>query len=208
METSTTITDTFTSTYRPTLSSSNPRGQKLLGRVNKLGVSHVGYPVHGCFNASILKPAHFTMETWREAGPRIGAELEFEVCQLDADTVGVLLIRGRMGRKQVQKLMAAGESSDPNDPAEQLEEPDTEPALEPDLEPSHRETQEEEKGQTQRKRLQYRHPASREALCLEQQRTVALTATWRRRKGRKRMTERGGEGGEVEVSRGGAGEQP
>ncbi|XP_055749413.1 DNA-directed RNA polymerase I subunit RPA43 [Salvelinus fontinalis] len=107
------------------------RGQKLLGTVNKLGVSHVGCLVHGCFNASVPRPAHVTMETWREAGPRIGAELEFEVCQLDADTVGVLLIRGRLGRTRVQELLAAGESSYPTDPAEQLEELDTEPALEP-----------------------------------------------------------------------------
>ncbi|XP_041740606.2 DNA-directed RNA polymerase I subunit RPA43 [Coregonus clupeaformis] len=107
------------------------RGHKLLGIVNKLGVSHVGCLVHGCFNASVPKPAHVTIDTWREAGPRIGAELEFEVCQLDADTVGVLLIRGRLDRTRVQELMAAGESSDPTDPAEQLEEPDTEPALEP-----------------------------------------------------------------------------
>ncbi|XP_042166177.1 DNA-directed RNA polymerase I subunit RPA43 [Oncorhynchus tshawytscha] len=107
------------------------RGQKLLGTVNKLGVSHVGCLVHGCFNASVPKPAHVTMETWREAGPRIGAELEFEVCQLDTDIVGVLLIKGRLGRTRVQELMAAGESSDPTDPAEQLEEPDAEPALEP-----------------------------------------------------------------------------
>lgn len=68
------------------------------GRVNKLGVSHVGCLVHGCFNASIPKPNLVSMETWRDAGPRIGTELEFEVTALDADAVGVLLIRGRLER--------------------------------------------------------------------------------------------------------------
>uniref|UniRef100_H3BX99 DNA-directed RNA polymerase subunit n=1 Tax=Tetraodon nigroviridis TaxID=99883 RepID=H3BX99_TETNG len=74
------------------------KGQKLLGKVNKLGVSHVGCLVHGCFNASIPKPNLVPMETWRDAGPRIGADLEFEVTTLDADAVGVLLIRGRLDR--------------------------------------------------------------------------------------------------------------
>lgn len=68
------------------------------GRVNKLGVSHVGCLVHGCFNASIPKPNLVSVETWRDAGPRIGTELEFEVTALDADAVGVLLIRGRLER--------------------------------------------------------------------------------------------------------------
>lgn len=68
------------------------------GKVNKLGVAHVGCLVHGCFNASIPKPNLVSVETWRDAGPRIGAELEFEVTALDADTAGVLLIRGRLER--------------------------------------------------------------------------------------------------------------
>lgn len=68
------------------------------GEVNKLGVSHAGCLVHGCFNASIPKPNLVSVETWRDAGPRIGAELEFEVTALDADTAGVLLIRGRLDR--------------------------------------------------------------------------------------------------------------
>ncbi|KAJ7991632.1 hypothetical protein DPEC_G00285910 [Dallia pectoralis] len=104
------------------------KGQKLLGVVNKLSINHVGCLVHGCFNASILKPAHVTVDTWREAGPRIGAGLEFEVCQLDADTAGVILIRGRLTRIRVQELFAAVECSDPNDPAETLaeQEPDVE----------------------------------------------------------------------------------
>ncbi|XP_010871627.1 DNA-directed RNA polymerase I subunit RPA43 [Esox lucius] len=106
------------------------KGQKLLGVVNKLSMNHAGCLVHGCFNASIPKPAHVTVETWRDAGPRIGAELEFEVCQLDADTVGVILIRGRLRRTRVQELMAAVEISDPSDPAETLEEPY------PEVEPS------------------------------------------------------------------------
>lgn len=71
--------------------------------MNKLGVSHVGCLVHGCFNASIPKPPLVPMETWRDAGPRVGADLQFEVTALDADVAGVLLIRGRLERtRQVQ----------------------------------------------------------------------------------------------------------
>ncbi|XP_026157006.1 DNA-directed RNA polymerase I subunit RPA43 [Mastacembelus armatus] len=102
------------------------KGQKLLGKVNKVGVSHVGCLVHGCFNASIPKPNLVTIETWRDAGPRIGAELEFEVTALDADTAGVLLIRGRLDRTRVQELMAIGESSESNIPTDQPDAPDTE----------------------------------------------------------------------------------
>ncbi|XP_042291420.1 DNA-directed RNA polymerase I subunit RPA43 [Thunnus maccoyii] len=107
------------------------KGQKLLGKVNKLGVSHVGCLVHGCFNASIPKPNLVSMETWRDAGPRIGAELEFEVTALDADTAGVLLIRGRLDRTRVQELLAMGESSESSIPADEQEPPDMEPTPEP-----------------------------------------------------------------------------
>ncbi|XP_059205122.1 DNA-directed RNA polymerase I subunit RPA43 [Centropristis striata] len=107
------------------------RGQKLLGKVNKLGVSHVGCLVHGCFNASIPKPNLVAVETWRDAGPRIGADLEFEVTALDADTVGVLLIRGRMDRTSVQELLAMDESSEACDPADPSEPPETEPDPQP-----------------------------------------------------------------------------
>lgn len=68
------------------------------GKVNKLAASHVGCLVHGCFNASIPKPHLVPFETWRDAGPQIGAELEFEVTVLDTDNVGVLLIRGQLER--------------------------------------------------------------------------------------------------------------
>ncbi|XP_071368606.1 DNA-directed RNA polymerase I subunit RPA43 [Centroberyx affinis] len=107
------------------------QGQKLLGKVNKLGVSHVGCLVHGCFNASIPKPNLVSVDTWRDAGPRIGAELEFEVSTLDADTVGVLLIRGRLDRTRVQELLAMGESSEVSVPADQPQPPDTEETPEP-----------------------------------------------------------------------------
>lgn len=68
------------------------------GKVNKLGLGHVGCLVHGCFNASIPRPNLVSMETWRDAGPRIGTELEFTVKALDADAAGVLLIRGQLDR--------------------------------------------------------------------------------------------------------------
>uniref|UniRef100_A0A3B4B4L5 DNA-directed RNA polymerase subunit n=1 Tax=Periophthalmus magnuspinnatus TaxID=409849 RepID=A0A3B4B4L5_9GOBI len=87
------------------------KGQTLLGMVNKLGVNHVGCLVHGCFNASIPKPNLVSMETWRDAGPQIGSELEFDVTTLDADTAGVLLIRGRLKRTRVQELLAIGENT-------------------------------------------------------------------------------------------------
>ncbi|XP_037119335.1 DNA-directed RNA polymerase I subunit RPA43 isoform X2 [Syngnathus acus] len=106
-------------------------GQRLLGKVNKLGVSHVGCLVHGCFNASIPKPTLVSVDTWRDAGPKIGAELEFEVNALDADTAGVLLIRGRLNRTKVQELLAIAENSDLGITVDQDELESTEPATEP-----------------------------------------------------------------------------
>ncbi|XP_012715427.2 DNA-directed RNA polymerase I subunit RPA43 [Fundulus heteroclitus] len=107
------------------------KGQKLLGKVNKLGVSHVGCLVHGCFNASIPKPNLVSVETWRDAGPRIGAELEFKVMALDADAAGVLLIRGQLDRTRVQELMAMSENSEPSIPAGQQEPQEAQPVPEP-----------------------------------------------------------------------------
>ncbi|KAM6974835.1 DNA-directed RNA polymerase I subunit RPA43 [Tautogolabrus adspersus] len=107
------------------------KGQQLVGKVNKLGVSHVGCLVHDCFNASIPKPNLVTVETWRDAGPRIGAELEFEVTALDADIFGVLLIRGRLDRTRVQELLALGESSESNVTTDHSEPAETEPNPEP-----------------------------------------------------------------------------
>lgn len=107
------------------------KGQRLLGKVNKLSVGHVGCLVHGCFNASIPKPGLVSAETWKEAGPRIGAELEFDVTALDADSAGVLLIRGRLDRTRVQELLAVGESSETSLPADQPDPPDTDPTPEP-----------------------------------------------------------------------------
>ncbi|XP_042362374.1 DNA-directed RNA polymerase I subunit RPA43 [Plectropomus leopardus] len=132
------------------------KGQKLLGNVNKLGVSHVGCLVHGCFNASIPKPNLVSVETWRDAGPRIGTELEFEVTALDADTAGVLLIRGRLDRTRVQELLAVGESSESGVPADQPEPPETEPNPEPTAESP------EDTPKKKKKRKDKAHDAERE----------------------------------------------
>ncbi|KAL2080646.1 hypothetical protein ACEWY4_024439 [Coilia grayii] len=74
------------------------RGQKLEGLINKIGLTHVGCLVHGCFNASIPKPKEISAELWRDSGLATGGSLEFEVVQLDADAAGVLLIRGKLNK--------------------------------------------------------------------------------------------------------------
>uniref|UniRef100_A0A8C6SGF1 DNA-directed RNA polymerase subunit n=1 Tax=Neogobius melanostomus TaxID=47308 RepID=A0A8C6SGF1_9GOBI len=121
------------------------KGQTLLGKVNKLGVNHVGCLVHGCFNASMPKPNLVSMETWRDAGPQIGSQLEFDVTALDADTAGVLLIRGRLSRTRVQELLAIAEGTvstmqstlqEPDEPDEaQTPEPDEAQTPEPTVTP-------------------------------------------------------------------------
>ncbi|XP_061884811.1 DNA-directed RNA polymerase I subunit RPA43-like [Entelurus aequoreus] len=112
------------------------KGQRLLGKVNKLGVSHVGCLVHGCFNASIPRPNLVPVETWRDGGPRIGAELKFEVTALDADTAGVLLIRGKLERATVQELLAMAENSELGVSVNQLERQEPEPTEESTVEDS------------------------------------------------------------------------
>ncbi|XP_030003811.1 DNA-directed RNA polymerase I subunit RPA43 [Sphaeramia orbicularis] len=112
------------------------QGDKLRGKVNKLGVSHVGCLVHGYFNASIPKPHLVTMETWRDAGPRVGSELEFEVTAIDTDAVGVLLIRGKLDRTRVQELLAMAESTESSVAAEESDQPDAGLAPEPTPEPA------------------------------------------------------------------------
>ncbi|XP_061681581.1 DNA-directed RNA polymerase I subunit RPA43 [Syngnathoides biaculeatus] len=107
------------------------KGQRLLGKVNKLGVSHVGCLVHGCFNASIPKPSLVSVDTWWEAGPRIGSELEFEVIALDADTAGVLLIRGRLDKTRVQEMLSFSESGELSVSVDQAELEDTAVVAEP-----------------------------------------------------------------------------
>ncbi|XP_051992320.1 DNA-directed RNA polymerase I subunit RPA43-like [Xyrauchen texanus] len=88
------------------------KGSKLVGVINKIGVSHVGCLVHGCFNASIVKPNLLTPEQWRDSGLHVGGSLEFEVFQLDADVAGVMLIRGRLERSRVQELVAQTEQNE------------------------------------------------------------------------------------------------
>lgn len=60
----------------------------------------MGCLVHGCFNASVVKPAQLTPEQWRDSGLMLGGSLKFEVFQLDADVAGVLLIRGRLEKSR------------------------------------------------------------------------------------------------------------
>ncbi|XP_030644859.1 DNA-directed RNA polymerase I subunit RPA43 [Chanos chanos] len=105
------------------------KGQRLVGVINKVGVSHVGCLVHGCFNASILKPSQMTTEMWRDCGLNVGDHLQFEVFQLDADTAGVLLIRGRLEKSRVEELLAVSEPS--NDSVDVAVESANESVLEP-----------------------------------------------------------------------------
>ncbi|XP_056154620.1 DNA-directed RNA polymerase I subunit RPA43 [Lampris incognitus] len=102
------------------------RGKELMGKVNKIGVSHVGCLVHGCFNASIPKPSLVSVETWRDAAPKMGTDLKFEVLQIDADAAGVLLIRGQLDRTRVQELLAIGESLESSVPTDHLQPPGAE----------------------------------------------------------------------------------
>ncbi|KAL7826880.1 hypothetical protein AOLI_G00320890 [Acnodon oligacanthus] len=83
------------------------KGEKLVGVINKIAVGHVGCLVHGCFNACVLKPAQLTLDQWRDSGLKLGGSLEFEVFQLDADSAGVLLIKGRLEKHRVQELVAS-----------------------------------------------------------------------------------------------------
>uniref|UniRef100_A0A8C0Y405 DNA-directed RNA polymerase subunit n=1 Tax=Cyprinus carpio carpio TaxID=630221 RepID=A0A8C0Y405_CYPCA len=87
-------------------------GSKLVGVINKTGVGHVGCLVHGCFNASVVKPSLLSSEQWRDSGLCVGQSLEFEVFQLDADAAGVLLIRGRLEKCRVQELVAQTEQKE------------------------------------------------------------------------------------------------
>uniref|UniRef100_A0A8C1T6I8 DNA-directed RNA polymerase subunit n=1 Tax=Cyprinus carpio TaxID=7962 RepID=A0A8C1T6I8_CYPCA len=88
------------------------KGSKLVGVINKMGVGHVGCLVHGCFNASVVKPSLLSSEQWRDSGLSVGQNLEFEVFQLDADSAGVLLIRGRLEKSRVQELVAQTEQKE------------------------------------------------------------------------------------------------
>ncbi|TSO47164.1 DNA-directed RNA polymerase I subunit RPA43 [Bagarius yarrelli] len=96
------------------------------GVINKIGVGHVGCLVHGCFNASVVKPAQLTPEQWRVSGLALGSSLQFEVFQLDADVAGVLLIRGRLERSRVEELINSFSSTETGQD-ETVEENQTEP---------------------------------------------------------------------------------
>ncbi|XP_077159755.1 DNA-directed RNA polymerase I subunit RPA43 [Paroedura picta] len=71
-------------------------GKKLVGLINKVAPSHVGCLVHGCFNASILRPDHVTVDEWKNLGFQIGDKLVFKVLHFDSDAAGVFCIRGRL----------------------------------------------------------------------------------------------------------------
>ncbi|CAM4639600.1 unnamed protein product [Leuciscus chuanchicus] len=87
-------------------------GSKLVGVINKMGAGHVGCLVHGCFNASVVKPNLLSPEQWRDSGLSVGQSLEFEVFKLDAEAAGVLLIRGRLDKTRVQELVAQTEQKE------------------------------------------------------------------------------------------------
>ncbi|KAF7691369.1 DNA-directed RNA polymerase I subunit RPA43 [Silurus meridionalis] len=86
--------------------------QTLVGVINKIGVGHAGCLVHGCFNASVVKPTQLTSEQWRDSGLKLGESLTFEVFQLDADVAGVLLIRGRLEKSRLNELLSSFDTTE------------------------------------------------------------------------------------------------
>ncbi|KAI5621866.1 DNA-directed RNA polymerase I subunit RPA43 isoform X1 [Silurus asotus] len=82
------------------------------GVINKIGVGHAGCLVHGCFNASVVKPTQLTSEQWRDSGLKLGESLTFEVFQLDADVAGVLLIRGRLEKSRLNELLSSFDTTE------------------------------------------------------------------------------------------------
>ncbi|XP_028820302.1 DNA-directed RNA polymerase I subunit RPA43-like [Denticeps clupeoides] len=120
------------------------RGQKLKGVVNKLGQTHVGCLVHGCFNASVLKPGSLSVEAWRDSGLKVGDDLEFEVANLDADAAGVLLIRGRLTKSRIEELLSAAEAPEPVEPQIETVEGVKKHKKKKDKRPEKHERQEEE----------------------------------------------------------------
>ncbi|XP_066485235.1 DNA-directed RNA polymerase I subunit RPA43 [Tiliqua scincoides] len=73
-------------------------GKKLVGIINKVAPSHTGCLVHGCFNASIPKPDHVSVDEWKNFGFEIGNRLVFKVLCFDSDAAGVFCIRGKLCR--------------------------------------------------------------------------------------------------------------
>nr|XP_060638108.1 DNA-directed RNA polymerase I subunit RPA43 [Anolis sagrei ordinatus] len=73
-------------------------GRKLVGIINKVAPSHIGCLVHGCFNASIPKPDHLSIDEWKNLGFEIGNTLVFKVSHFDSDAAGVFCIRGKLYR--------------------------------------------------------------------------------------------------------------
>ncbi|XP_034258358.1 DNA-directed RNA polymerase I subunit RPA43 [Pantherophis guttatus] len=80
-------------------------GKKLVGIINKVAPSHIGCLVHECFNASIPKPDHISIEEWKNFGFQIGIRLVFKVLHFDSDAAGVFCIRGKLCKNSLGEEM-------------------------------------------------------------------------------------------------------
>ncbi|KFO80218.1 DNA-directed RNA polymerase I subunit RPA43, partial [Cuculus canorus] len=77
------------------------KGEKIIGVTNKVAAGHIGCLIHGCFNASILKPEQMSIVQWHELRLKIGNEVKFEVLHLDSDAAGVFFIRGGLTKSSM-----------------------------------------------------------------------------------------------------------
>uniref|UniRef100_A0ACB8FUS3 Uncharacterized protein n=2 Tax=Sphaerodactylus townsendi TaxID=933632 RepID=A0ACB8FUS3_9SAUR len=96
-------------------------GKKLVGMINKVAPSHVGCLVHGCFNASIPKPYHISVDEWKNLGFQIGDRLVFKVLNFDSDAAGVFCIRGRLCRSSTRTKIPKENHCDVQDDTQEME---------------------------------------------------------------------------------------